>query len=327
MSINLLIVTSRTSREKMERNDAALSLFRGLEEAGITWTLYYPREPLPGDITDYDAVLCWTYNGMRKNIRYWGGRFEEQIKDSGIPVINSVSGYSTMHSECLRKWGEAGIPCAKFEHFQEVEDITLPYPLILRADGHHQGRSMFLVHNEEEARKTIDEQFERYINSAKDDRRYRPLDIAIEYFDVKASDGFYHKRRVIAVGDELITREHTASTHWIVNIDNRVSSEISQKLNQQFFKEGVKDRELLLKAARTFGSDIVALDYTVRDDGSYIFWEANRHFKMHGNNIYGEGDINPATGRNYEEMQAVDRAVGRNVVKLIYKVTGKPVPA
>jgi hypothetical protein len=55
-----------------------------------------------------------------------------------------------------------------------------------------------------------------------------------------------------------------------------------------------------------------------------MFWEGNRHFKMYGNKVFREGDINSATGRTYQEMVDVDKAVGRAVVKLLERTVGQP---
>jgi len=301
----------------VERKMAGESMLKALEANGIDWTLHVPWEPFKGRFEDYDAALCWSYYGGKHNIAFWARKFEQQCREAGLPIVNSIDGYFRDHSYCLAKWAEAGIPCAKHQLFQHPEDITLPYPLILRKDGQHRGRNIFLVHSAVEAREVIERQLELCAEQPLSDKHLRPLDLAIEFIDVKAPDGYYHKRRTIVVGDTLIWREAAIANHWIVNEAHLIQDEYTLKLNRQFIEEGDPNPELILAAAKALGSDMVALDYTVMPDGSYFFWEGNRHFQMYGNRDLEKHEIHPATGRTYEERVEVDMAVGRALVNIL----------
>ena len=293
-----------------------------LDEAHIHWELHQPWNPLKGDLTKYDAVLCWSFNGSRNNFVFWCTRFEAQCRELGIPVINSIDAFMLDHHTCLQKWQEAGVPCARAQHVNEAEDINLDYPLILRVNNQHEAANVFLVNNKAEAGEIMDRQFEDYTKSSKKDWHTRPIDLAIEYKNVLSADGYYHKKRMIVVGDALIPREYTIAKSWVVNLDNRVENDYARSLNRKFFEYPEDEAAMIKKAARALGSDIVALDYTQLDAGSYVFWEGNRHFKMHGNKKYGPGMINPATSRNYEEMVAIDARLGKEIVALIESRVG-----
>lgn len=318
-SMHILILTPHKNREKIERYEAGESMLLALEEKNITWDYHAPWEKFEDDFNKYDAVLVWAYNGKKHNMIFWATKFEAECEKLGIPVINSIKGCFYSHSYCYKKWNEANIPCPKYQNFQNPEEINLKYPIILRVDDQHEAKNVFLAHNYEEAVSICEEQLEKYINLEKNDKITRPLDLAIEYQEVRAEDGYYHKRRTIVIGDKLIRREHTISDNWIVNISNRVANEHSRLLNQDFYENGDVDAELVFRAAKALNSDVVALDYTIKSDGEYIFWEGNKNFKMYGNKIFGKDDINPATGRNYEQMRSLDLAVGRAIVDLIYQ--------
>lgn len=317
--MKILLVARHHDREKICRFDASQSMLEGLEEAGIAYDTYQPWKPFTGDLKDYDAVLVWAYQGQRKNLVFWSRRFEAVCRREGVPVANSIKGCFYNHSTSLSRWRATGIPCADFQHFQAFDELRLRYPMILRTDGLHEGRNTHLVATPEQAERVITDNqlaWERTADA-------RLLDLAIEFHDVCAADGFYHKRRTIVVGDILIHREHSVATAWLVNLEHRVMGDYVQALNREFFTTGDRHRDVLLAAARALRTDIVAIDYTVLADGRLMFWEGNRHFKMHGNRPFREGDVNPATGRTYQEMVDVDKAVGRAVVRLIEQTVEK----
>jgi hypothetical protein len=328
--MKILLVARHREREKICRYEASESMLQGLEEAGIEYDIHPPWEPFQGDLQAYDAALVWAYQGQKKNFIFWARRFEARCRREQLPVVNSVDGCFYAHSTGLARWKAAGVLCADFQHFTTADDLRLRFPMILRTDGVHEGRNTHLVHSREEAARVIDENQRAYAGQPRRKRRkgddaVRLLDLAIEFHDVRAADGFCHKRRTIVVGDTLIHREHSVSSGWLVNLNHRVHDEYVQKLNQEFFATGDRDRDALLAATRALGTDTVALDYTKLADGRLMFWEGNRHFKMHGNKAFKEGDINSATGRTYQEMLDVDRAVGRAVVTLLEKTVRQPV--
>lgn len=321
--MHILLITRHHTREKLTYWAAGQSLIEGLEEAGFTFECHAPWEPFEGDLTRFDAAISWPYSGKRRNFVYWAKQFEQRCFNASVPVFGSAEGCFYTHTYCYDRWAAAGIPCPKYQHFDDVDDITLDYPLILRTDDQHEARNMFLVRSRAEAAAVIARQWRLYDET----RRRRdltswPLDIAIEYHDVKAEDGHYHKRRTIVVGDTQISREHSVSSDWVVNLTVRTASALVLRLNREFIERGEDDPDLIQRAARALGTDIVALDYSRKRDGSYIFWEGNRNFKMHGNKGFLPGQINPCTSRTYDEMVDVDRAVGRAIVAELRKRVG-----
>jgi hypothetical protein len=315
--MKILLVARHHDREKICRYEASQSMLEGLDEAGIHYDIHQPWLPFEGDLGAYDAALIWAYQGQKKNFVFWSRRFEAACRREGLPVANSVDGCFYHHSTALSRWKAAGIPCAEFQHFVGVDELRLRYPLILRTDGLHEGKNTHLVWTREEAEEVVARNRRAVVEQRRGDEPVRLLDLAIEFHDVRSRDGYCHKRRTIVVGETLIHREHSVSTGWLVNLDHRVMGDYVQRLNRQFFETGDRHRDIILRATRALKTDTIALDYTVLDDGRLLFWEGNRHFKMHGNNIFREGDVNPATGRTYQEMVDVDKAVGRAVVKLL----------
>lgn len=317
--MRVLIITVEKDIARFKRKAAAESVLQAFEACGIEWIFHIPWEPFKDDFDHYDAALCWSYYGGKHNIAYWAKKFEQKCRERRLPIVNSIDGYFRDHSHCLSRWKEVGIPCANYQFIECAEDIKLQFPLILRRDGQHRGRNLFLANNLDEAHKIIERNRKAYLNVPRTDKKVRPLDLAIEFIDVKASDGYYHKRRAIVIGDELIWREAAISTHWLVNEEHLIQNEYTRKINRQYIEEGDPNPDLILSASKALGSDMCALDYTLLDDGRYFFWEGNRHFQMYGNKNLDKNEIHPATGRTYEERIQVDLSVGKAIVKLIYK--------
>src|SRR6202008_951984 len=103
-------------------------------------------------------VLSWSFRYDENNFVFWARKAETFYRAAGLRVLNSVAEFSVQPSFSLPRGREAGIPCARFERFSDIDSVTLPYPLILRCDGLHKGRNTFLVHSAEEARRRVNEQ-------------------------------------------------------------------------------------------------------------------------------------------------------------------------
>ena len=84
-----------------------------------------------------------------------------------------------------------------------------------------------------------------------------------------------------------------------------------------FRRDGEPNAALVRQAGLLTGSEISAIDYTVRPDGRYIFWEINRHFAMTGDPDYQSGKLDAATGRTAEERRADDEALGEALASLV----------
>lgn len=295
---------------------ASRLLLAGLDEQGLEWELHQPWLPRP-DLASFDVVLSWSYRQHFNNYVFWAKRFERRARELGLPVINTVEGCDTHHSYNLRRWAEAGVPCARFQRFRRFEDIELSYPLIIRVDGRHRGRDMYLTYSPAEARALVEWRIEAFKSRPIGVPRPRMLDLAIEFVESKGVDELYRKYRVYVVGDRILPRQLSLTTGWKVNLWSCEVSEQSSVEDRRFREQGPPDPELVRRAARALCSDVIALDFSVLRDGSTIFWEGNRHFNMTGDDDYQSSKLHDATGRSEEERAQDDRLLGRMMGELV----------
>ena len=323
MPLRLLVVTAyESAAELQDHRVAGRSTLQGLDARGIEWTLHQPWLPCP-DLRSFDAVLFWSYRHQRNNYIYWAARIERQCDELGIPAINRLGLCNAPHSRFLEIWRQHGIPCAACRRFARFGDFGLDYPLLIRRDGVHMGQDIHLVRTPEEAEALI----ERRIRDLEElPRPVRPkgrFDLAVEFVDTADAEGIYRKWRSYVIGDTVIPRLMSLSHGWLVNFGHLIEDERAREEDRAFVQGGDPNPGLLRQAARLTGADVVALDYGKRRDGSYVFWEANRHFLMLGDKGYEQPDrMHAATGRSPEEREAEDARVGLAVADLVLQRVG-----
>jgi len=333
MPLKVLILTGLDLNRIYWDMTASYGLVQGLEEGGIEWTAAVPSTHRPRP-ERYDAVLSWWGKGSRRPYRFVAshihhlypynpspsrGRFEEGVtrlcREFGVPVVNPLAArLNVRHSSCLRVWTKHGIPCARFQKFstfEELEGSGLPYPMILRVDGgSHLMRDAALVGSPDEARRVLAERAA--------DPRLDPFTLAIEFRENRWSDGLYRKRRSFLVGDRLLPRQNMLSKTWQVKLKTVITGEPAVSENRRFREQGEEEADLVLRAAKLVGPEILALDYSRLEDGSYLFWEGNVTFGMAGlgddekSRIYHE-----ATGLSRTDCEAEHRAFGLAIAQLI----------
>jgi hypothetical protein len=275
--MRVLIFSCYANVERFQLRVDNRTLLWGLDQANIDWELAMPWYPLP-DLRGFDAVVSTLYAPYFQNFAFWCRRAERACREAGLPVINSIENVDPPHSYFLQRWAEAGIPCARYNHFQTFEDIRLPLPLILRTDGTHRGIGMYFVTNEEEGRAAIARQQELHERNYPAQECPMPLNVAIEYIDTRGADGLYMKKRCYVVGDSIVPAHCLRSSQRFVNFKDAALNPASCRLDQAYTQapELTDDRELILRAAHATGFEIITLDYSIRGDGSYVFWEGNR---------------------------------------------------
>lgn len=252
------------------------SLLWGFDQANIDWYLYNPWRPMPA-LAGFDGMYISVYRFYNKNFVYHGSQREREARERGLPVLNTVEHAHSLHSYSLSRWRERGVPCARFQHFGRFEDISLsPYPLVLRRDGMHRGSGMFLVRTATEARRVIERQIAESRRTYPSARGVLPLNLAIEFIETERAGGYFHKFRSYVVGDEVIPAHFMRSRSAFVNYKDAALWDQTCSLDQTFRLEGEPHPERVVAAARAVDLDIVALDYSRRPDGSYVFWEGNR---------------------------------------------------
>jgi hypothetical protein len=302
----LLILSASPHRTLFERDMAGRLLLQALDRASIAWTLHCPWEPLPA-AQEFAGVLSWSFRYDENNFVFWARKAESFYRAAGLRVLNSVAEFSIQHSFYLKRWRDAGIPCARFERFNDIDAVTLPYPLILRCDGLHKGRNTFLVHSPEEARRVVDEQHAQGVS----------LDLALEFLDLRFPDGYYRNRFAFIAGDRVIPRQHAIGRDWLLNFDTAEASAQSTREDRAFRQRGEDRADLLLRAARATGAAVVGLDYGLAPDGRYVFWEGHRHFKMTGDAGYRTGKLESATGRPAAARAADDEDLGNAMAEMV----------
>lgn len=252
------------------------SIVWGLDEQNIEWHLYNPWNPLPR-LDRYDAMYVSVYRYYNRNYVYYGARREAELLARGFPVIGTVENAHSLHFFYLSRWADAGIECAKYQHFSAFEDITdLKYPLVLRRDGMHRGSGMYLARTPEDAQRTIEAQRRLALQTYPDAKGMLPLNLAIEFVETERSGLYFHKFRSYVVDDEVIPAHFMRSISAFVNYKDAALWAQTCSMDEVFRLEGEPHPERVLAAARAVGLDIIALDYSRLPDGRYVFWEGNR---------------------------------------------------
>lgn len=302
----LLILSASRRRALFERDMAGRLLLQGLDRAGIEWSLQCPWDPLPPP-QPFAGVLSWSFRYDENNFVFWARKAESFYRAAGLRILNSVTTFSVQHSFYLRRWRDAGIPCARFERFADIGAVALAYPLILRCDGLHKGKNTFLVRSPGEARQVVEEQRANGIG----------LDLAMEFIDLRFPDGYYRNRFCFVAGDYVIPRQHAIAKDWLLNFETAETSAQSVREDRAYRMRGEERADLVRLAARAAGADIVGLDYGISPDGSYVFWEGHRHFKMTGDSGYRTGKLESATGRSLSARAADDEDLGNAMAETI----------
>ena len=328
--MKVTIITNMNLERFRKHETANLGLIWGLEARGIEWETLSAATHRPVLDPDTRAVFSWWDAPWRRKyrMRFWHSlygrptpgrvsrlsferRILEQCEELGIPLVNPFSARRQLrHSYGLRRWKEEGIPCADFEIIEGRDDITLEPPLIVRTDGgSHSTKDSFLAHSQEDLDRI-------FAVRAESDRS--PLTLAIQFLPNVYSDGLYRKRRSFIIGDQIVTRQQLLSENWKVKLCYTLGTEQAVEEDRRFHAEGEEEEELVIRAGRALGADVMALDYTRTEEGSYLFWEANPKFGMAG---LGDGKASrlfrAGTGKTKEDCREEHVRFGIAIADLI----------
>jgi hypothetical protein len=306
VSTHALIVTPYADSVEFSRWAASRILLRGLDDLGIDWTLHQPWNPL--DVAPFDVIVCWSYGYRINNFPMWAQRFEETHAATGPAVINSARYCTVNHHGCLTRWATAGVPCASAQLFGSLADIALDYPLILRIDGQHRGLDMYLARDADEARRIV---------ASREVQDQPPLNLAIEYIETRDNDGMHRKWRSYVVGEQIIPHTLTVASQWAANADSSVASAQFVAEKQAFWRNGDPQPELVIRAARALGSDVIALDYHRDASGRYTFFEGNRNFMMPGDPGTDVPKFLRGSGRTPASFEREKDHLGRVIARLV----------
>ncbi len=278
--MHCLILTPYASVADFRDMSASRWLLTGLDQRGVQWEIHQPWKPRT-DLERFDVVLCWTYYWRHHDYISWALEMKGRCEELGIPVVNDPRHADAKHSFFLKTWQAHGLPCARCQEFTRPEEITLDYPLILRRDGIHRGNDVALAKDAGEGRELIEARLADP-RPHEDGGAGEPFDLAVEFIDTRWSDGYYRKWRSYVVGERVIPRQMEISESWLVNLCNEGVLDATRAEDQAFIRDGEPQAALLRRAAELSGAEISALDYSRRDNGDLVLWEANRHWRMAG---------------------------------------------
>jgi hypothetical protein len=312
----VIVVSADADLERFSEFGASRQLVWALENCGLSWSLCSPwNGNIELDPHIVKGVIFWSYRHRNNDFVHHAMKIEKACNARQIPVINSIcSGWDVRHSTILTSFQQAGIRCPRFQKFCNVDDIRLPYPLILRVDGIHRGQQMLLVHDVDEARALVSSMRAQFLTSS-GAGILPPPNLAIEYIDVADEEGIFHKYRAYVVGTNVIFRHKTIGNNWLVNFASSESIGGSANANKDFMGGGGSDLELLARAGRASGSEVTALDYSRTRNGEYVFWEANRFFRMNGDKGYDL--LESSSESKLEKRGATDRKLGASLLALL----------
>jgi hypothetical protein len=299
----VLILTPYADVRAFQHRVFSRALLWGLEHRMLDWELHQPWKPR-NDLRRFDAVMTWNHGWADKRgcIAYCR-EFQERCARLGLPVINPLEDIRREHSHYLDRWSRHGLPCARHQRFQMIEEIDIPYPLILRRDGRHGGRSMFLVKTPDEARALMDRQ-SAHAESGGD--HPAPPNLAVEFIDTRDAGGENHKFRSYVIGDRVLPVHQFRARAPFVGYQHIILDPISCSVDRAFLSRPIDEDELLLRAARALSTEIVSLDYARRPDGRLILWEPN-----FGPLTAGDQPM------SWLSIRAADLEIGRAIADLI----------
>jgi hypothetical protein len=311
LTMRVLVVTAFQNKTEFIQVAANRVLAEGLDAAtNLDWNVYAPWNESPS-LNGIDMVLSWPYQAYRNRFIHHGLHFECMCQSHGIPIVNSLHHFHVRHSVALNVWARNNICCPPFQLFQQVDEITLEYPLIIRTDGVHRGENMFRVNNHDEAADKVDK--------SQYNPEYPPINMAVKFLDTRKSQQYYRRWHSYVIGDQVLPRQLVISDSWNVHLSNAVNCEWAHQENAQFIASQDPNAQLLVQAARVIGADIAAIDYSYLPNGNIILWEANRRFDVA---TYGErlARYLAATGRTVEQAVADHQQIGTAIVDLLYSV-------
>lgn len=234
---------------------------------------YFEVRDLPARVRDWsrytlhvpwlqDPVERWSTRAYDQAMR-----LAEQCDQQGIAVVNRVDRLiNATKSRGAQLMSGAGVSVPRMavvrqpEEFQETL-LGLRLPLFIREDWGHD-RKMLRIDTRDDVRRIPWDTFER--------------PVAIELIDVRdPRDGMYRKYRYVAAGDLGVSHHLHISQGWVTRGEGRIIRRETRDEELNYVSRPDVNHEMLQRARRALGLDLVAFDYGYTPDGKMIVWEAN----------------------------------------------------
>jgi hypothetical protein len=225
----------------------------------------------------------------------------QRAKVRGIRIVNPPEALSnSIKTEQARLWRNAGIETPRVAGFQDANELlsladVFPFPAIVRSDRLHAQKSMHWCDTREQVDR-LDLKTLAYPGSISqfiDTRQgFQAADPNSEWAK------YFHKKRALVIGDSVCHAHLFFSTHPIVGSRSctfghyRSLNPITRyrktracrphmRMDWAFFEQEPEHAALMVRACRTLGLEIAAIDYSTCADGRAVLWEANPHFALH----------------------------------------------
>jgi hypothetical protein len=294
------------------------------------------------DLTGVAAVVFWLADPVRElypECFAEAANIAQDARARGIRIVNAPEALSnTIKSVQAQLWAQAGLPCAPATPFHSarqlqaiVQDAT--FPIIVRPDLLHAQQATFYCESP------------RDVDIAVFSEGVLP-GVVIQFIDTrsKAADGrtgtiwtrFYHKKRALVFGDEVVPNHLFFSCHPICGLKNSTFGRYAGPGNRwawlarllptdratlaadnRFWQSPPEHVETLRMAVRALGLDFAAVDYSTFADGRPILWEANPYYDL-TDPVQG---VMPRERRLEARIGGFHRAMARFLGRLLEKAS------
>jgi len=290
------------------------------------------------DLSLARAVVFWLADPLRE---LFPACFEEAsaiaaaARRVGARIVNAPEALSnTIKSTQSERWQGAGLPAAPARSFRTPAELDhlladLTYPVIVRPDRLHAQRSTFYCESLDHVRSAASaaELFPGVVLPFIDTREgYRSSQPGTLWAR------FYHKKRAMVIGDEVVPNHVFFSTdpicglkrstfarymgrgrHWSGLARIRPTDRAALAIDNAFWRAPPEHVELLLGATRALGLEIAAIDYSTTADGRVMLWEANPYFEL----PKPEDGAIPRARHLDQRIAGFHRAIGRFLATLL----------
>ncbi|HEY8153771.1 MAG TPA: hypothetical protein VII72_06545 [Myxococcota bacterium] len=261
------ILVMRHTDQLPDYNDDLLGwLLRTAPAAATLFDLrrvgFAPRDP-----ARYALFLPWLQDPLReefpKEYRQ-AKRVEDAILDAGGAVVNPVEQLSnSIKSVASARLRAAGVPMPRVAPIPDSRELPegFAFPVIAREDRRH-GGPMHLCRDEQE------------LAQVPWHALHEP--VVVEYRDVQSPDGWFRKWRYLVAGESGAPRHLVISRKWVVKAQRR--GRVPAFLEEELAYTGSRQdphQEILVRAARALGLDVVAFDYALTREGELVVFEPN----------------------------------------------------
>lgn len=196
------------------------------------------------------------------------GKIQQTGRDEVSRVLQGIDGLHMPRVVRVQPRSAAEVHAA-------IEASGIPYPVLFRTCGEHNGANM--VKLDGEGNPSALEPF--------------PLDgrdfYLSEFVDFAGPDGFYHKHRLALFDGEPILRHTLFDEHWNVHASSRRFMAQHHLADHELVRlKALEDdhlprlRPVIAEVVNRLGLDYFGIDFAVQQDGTMVIFEANANMNI-----------------------------------------------